>query len=76
METNNKDEIECPRIFKVNTFEKFPDARITEILHTTVNDTNMQKLFGVISNGWPQKYQLDHRLTQTDTLLLLIVETL
>ena len=23
----------------------------------------MQKLIGVISNGWPQKDQLDHRLT-------------
>ena len=49
METNSKDEIERHRIFKVNTFEKFPDARITEIHHPTVNYTDVQKLIGVIS---------------------------
>ena len=49
----NKDEIEHPKICKVNTFEKIPDAQITEIHHATVNDTDMQKLTGVISNGWP-----------------------
>ena len=59
VETNNKDEIERPRILKVNTF----DARITEIRHATINDTDMQKLIGVISSGWPRKDQRDHRLT-------------
>ena len=49
----NKDEIEHPWIFQVNIFEKFQDARITEIHHATVNDTDMQKLIGVISNRWP-----------------------
>ena len=47
----------------MNTFEKLPDARITEIHQITVNDTNMQKLIEVTSNGWPRKDQLDHRLT-------------
>ena len=63
VETNNKDEIERPRIFKVNTFEKFPDARITEIRHATVNATDIQKFIGVISNGCPRKDQLTHKLT-------------
>ena len=63
IETNNKDEIERPRIFKVNTFEKFADARITEIRHAVVNDTDIQKLIEVISNRWPRKNQLDHILT-------------
>ena len=67
VETNNKDEIERPRIFKVNTFEQFPDACITEIRHATVNDTDMQKLIEVISNGWPRKDHLDHRLTPCDS---------
>lgn len=63
LETNNKDEIERPRIFNVNTFEKCPDVQITEIRHATVNDTNMQKLIEVISNRWLRKDQLNHRLT-------------
>ena len=46
----------------MNTFEKCPDARITEIYHATENDTDMQKLFDIISNVWPRKNQLDNKL--------------
>jgi len=51
-----------PRVFNVDTFEEFPDARVAEVREATGRDIELQKVMSMICEGWPDKEKTDPEL--------------